>query len=130
MPDLKSFRVNLNFYGTAELMAASKEEAEDIALFLAMAVCGTVKNHDGAVLMHERLPEMEYQQAKHYDEVKLGGIWHVPDKGVECVHQRKLQRPFLDGQELDPVGYPHDDDTTTTEGSGDRPGRDDSEVQG
>jgi hypothetical protein len=113
MSGLQPFKVNLNFYGTAELMAESKEEAEDIALFLVMAVCGTVQNHDGAVLMHEQMPNMEYQQAKHYDEVKLGGIWHVPDKGVECVNQRKFQRPFLDGQELDQVGYPHDDDDET-----------------
>jgi len=70
------------------------------------------------VLMHNQMPEMEYQQAKHYDEIKMGGIWHVADKGKEYVNQRKFQRPFLDGQELDRVGFPHDDNDTT-EGSSD-----------
>jgi hypothetical protein len=117
MSELQPFRVNINFYGTAELMATSKEEAENIALFLVKAVCGTAENRDGAVIMRSQMPDLEYQQARHYDEIKLGGIWHVPDKGMECVNQRKFQRPLLDGQELDRVGFPHDDDNATESSS-------------
>lgn len=111
MSELKTFRVNLLFQGAAELVATSQEEAENIALFLVHARCGTLSNHDGAMLMREQLPEMEYRQAKHYDEIRMGGIWHIPDKDEVSLHQRKTQRPFLDGQILDRVGFPHDDDS-------------------
>lgn len=105
--ELKDYRVNLTFHGTAELKATSQEEADEIAVLLALAVCGTKPNHDGAVLMHEHL-DLEYAQAKHYDEIRMGGIWHATDHDS---HDRKFQRPQLDGQELDRVGFGHGDNS-------------------